>query len=134
MMDKKKKKEFKFFWEGPKRMEKGMREGLKFAFPRFEMLEIRNLVPVNIGETEKEMIVRVELPGFKKDEINLNITEDSIEINAAKKEEKIEEPKEELIEEVEKELEEEPEKVTEEPELKEIVEKLDKIKGKKRRY
>jgi HSP20 family protein len=102
---KRKKKEFRFFWEEPVDIaEKGIRkmrekaEGFfeepfefRFTFPRVSMSDIRmRTIPINIGETDKEIVVRAELPGFKKNEINLNVTENAVEISAAKKEERIE--------------------------------------------
>lgn len=42
--------------------------------------------PVEISESEDEVIVRANLPGFKKDEIEVFVEEDSIEIIANKKE------------------------------------------------
>ena len=63
----------------------------RFTFPRIPMPEMKiRTIPVNIGETSKEIIVRAELLGFKRNEINLNVTENTIEIRAAKKEERIE--------------------------------------------
>jgi HSP20 family protein len=62
--------------------------GLRFALPR--MARAMEEVPVNISETDKEVIVRAELPGFKKDEIKLTITEDTFELSAEKKHEEVE--------------------------------------------
>ncbi|MEM7819787.1 MAG: Hsp20/alpha crystallin family protein [Candidatus Aenigmatarchaeota archaeon] len=89
---KKKKRDFRFFWEEP--FEKTMKNffeepfEFKFTFPRLTFPETRRTIPISIGQTDKEIIVRAELPGFKKDEINLNVTENYIEISAEKKEEK----------------------------------------------
>ncbi|MEM7821258.1 MAG: Hsp20/alpha crystallin family protein [Candidatus Aenigmatarchaeota archaeon] len=44
--------------------------------------------PVDISETEDEVIVRADLPGFERGEIKVNVTENSMEITAQKKEEK----------------------------------------------
>lgn len=51
--------------------------------------EMRHM-PVDIAETDKQVIVRIELPGFKKEEINLNVAENKIEISATKRQEKVE--------------------------------------------
>lgn len=46
-------------------------------------------VPVSdIKETEKNVIANIELPGIPKENIELNVTEDSIEVKAQKKAEK----------------------------------------------
>lgn len=46
-------------------------------------------VPVSdIKETEKSIIANIELPGIPKENVELNVTEDSIEVKARKKAEK----------------------------------------------
>ncbi len=99
-MTKKKKKEFRFFWEEPfDAAERGMRKTrkkmdnlfpfeFKFTIPRINMPEIRT--PINMAQTQNAIILRAELPGFKKDEINLVVTDSTVEIRAAKKRESIE--------------------------------------------
>ncbi|MFX0136267.1 MAG: Hsp20/alpha crystallin family protein [Candidatus Hodarchaeota archaeon] len=42
----------------------------------------------DMQETEKEVIVKMNLPGFKKDEVTIKATSDSLEVKAEKKEEK----------------------------------------------
>ncbi len=46
--------------------------------------------PVDLTETEKEVIVRAELPGFKKEDVHVEATEKKISIHAKRKEEKVE--------------------------------------------
>lgn len=46
--------------------------------------------PVDLTETEKEIIVRADLPGFKKEDVHVEATEKKILIHAKRKEEKIE--------------------------------------------
>jgi len=99
-MVEKKKKKVKWFWEKePNEFEEvhdllhtmGEPFGMKFSFPQmrqFKTLEAE--VPVNVSETDIELIVRAELPGFKKDEIKLVITKDTFELTAEKKHEEIE--------------------------------------------
>ncbi|MBD3164308.1 Hsp20 family protein [Candidatus Woesearchaeota archaeon] len=47
----------------------------------------------DVKETEKNVIANIELPGANKDDIDLNVTDDSIEIKVEKKDEKKEEKK-----------------------------------------
>jgi len=63
--------------------------GFTFAFPRHRHL-LEEAAPVNISETDKELIVRAELPGFKKDEIRLTVTKDTFELSAEKRHEEME--------------------------------------------
>jgi HSP20 family protein len=44
--------------------------------------------PVDISETEDEIIVRADLPGFSKEEISVNATENILTIEAKHREEK----------------------------------------------
>jgi HSP20 family protein len=62
---------------------------LGFKMPK-HMHAIGAVAPVNISEMDKELIVRAELPGFKKDEIKLVVTRDTFELSAEKKHEEIE--------------------------------------------
>jgi HSP20 family protein len=44
--------------------------------------------PVDISETENEIIVRADLPGFSKEEVSVNATENTLTIEAKHREEK----------------------------------------------
>jgi HSP20 family protein len=77
------------FWRNP----------FEFTFPelRFPRMRIstefiRN-IPIDLAETDKEIIVRADLPGFNKEEIRIKATEDTLEIVAEKKKEKVEKGK-----------------------------------------
>ena len=94
----KKKKQFKFFWEEPiEPVKKAVSEPLefRFTFPRVTAPKpgfpgIEKNIPVSINETDRGILIRAELPGFKKNEINLIVTENTIDIYASKKEERLE--------------------------------------------
>jgi len=97
----KRKKKFTFFWEEPMEFAERMIENfrdfepieLKFTFPKFSEFRAAKIIPVNVEETKDSIIVKAELPGFKKDEIELNVTEDRVDISAEKKKEDIEKGK-----------------------------------------
>ncbi len=92
-MERKKKREFKFYWEEPEKFkepEKRFSEPFefRFTFPRIKFTEMKR-TRIWSTETDKKIIVKAELPEFKKDDINLNVTESTVEISAMKKREKI---------------------------------------------
>ncbi|MGC8993240.1 MAG: Hsp20/alpha crystallin family protein [Candidatus Aenigmatarchaeota archaeon] len=66
------------------RMRRRIDRLMKAAFGSLES-EVESF-PVDISETENEIIVRADLPGFSKDEVSVNATENSIEISAEHKE------------------------------------------------
>ncbi len=79
------KKDFTFYWEKPGSGKSGHPEGdFNFSPSRIELPQADRSIPVNISETDKEIIVRAELAGFEKNEISLSVTELSVEISASK--------------------------------------------------
>lgn len=82
----KRKKELKFFWETQK--SDFFEEPFEFSMPAETKLQ--QIIPVHVAETEREVIVRAQIPGFKKNDVNLNVTESHVEIAAAKKMERVE--------------------------------------------
>ena len=85
------------YWWDPfeeiERMRKRMLRALQgFVLPvREEFLE--GSFPVDIEETDDELVITAELPGFDKDDIAVSATENTLEISAQHKEQKIEKTK-----------------------------------------
>jgi HSP20 family protein len=52
--------------------------------------ELSHMIPVQMAQTEKELLLRAELPGFQKDEVKLKVTPTSVDIAATKKKQRIE--------------------------------------------
>lgn len=59
------------------------------SFPDFKT----KFIPVRIGETYEELVLRAELPNFSKDEIKLKITPRAVFIAAEKKRQSVEKNK-----------------------------------------
>lgn len=61
-------------------------EGLLFPTAEFlvlpEFTEVRTPA-VDLQDREKDFVLRAEMPGFKKDEVEISIQEDGVEISAA---------------------------------------------------
>ncbi len=89
-----KKKGFRYYWEEPAGSDKRQKTPGKpleftFTFPKMQFPAMKvQMIQMNISETDKDIIVRAGLPGFKKNDINLNVTESTVEISASKKEER----------------------------------------------
>ncbi|MEM5882813.1 MAG: Hsp20/alpha crystallin family protein [Candidatus Aenigmatarchaeota archaeon] len=74
-------------FEELERMKRRMRQLLE-KFPSEEFFV--ETFPVDISETEEEIIVRADLPGFDKSDVTVRATENTLEISAQHKEKKIE--------------------------------------------
>ncbi len=60
-------KEFRFFWESPEETE----------------VKSEVSIPIHVAEMENEIIVRAEMRGFRKENIQLNVSDGFIEIAAS---------------------------------------------------
>ena len=85
----KKQKDFKYFWEeGNKstgKMSKNIcHEPLELELS-FHGIGMQQGLPVNVSETETSIVVEAHLPGFKKEDVNIQISGNSVEIYARKK-------------------------------------------------
>jgi HSP20 family protein len=65
-------------------------QGIKVPWLPIKPFPIRPLfgarfIPVRMAETNNELILRAELPGFAKDEIKLKVTPTTVDISAEKK-------------------------------------------------
>ncbi|MBI2546880.1 MAG: Hsp20/alpha crystallin family protein [Candidatus Aenigmarchaeota archaeon] len=69
-----------------------MRKKMRKLMERFgETMEEKTYgFPLDISETDDELIVKAELPDFNKDEISIKASENSLDISASRKEKKIE--------------------------------------------
>lgn len=95
------------WFEPAERMEKLMeaeedihRMMRKFWKNPFDMAGTGNIIsrqlktiPIDLSETEKELIAKADLPGFSKEEIKLKVTENTVEISAEKKREVVQKGK-----------------------------------------
>lgn len=94
---KKNKKKFSFFWEEPLEdlnkfgghIEKRMQQTFgnmdrPFTF-QFRMPRMKFFKGIKIGETEKDIIVLAELPGFDKNNVDAEVGENFVHIKAQKK-------------------------------------------------
>jgi HSP20 family protein len=85
------------FWfeepeEGLKRFERDfrgkeieMKNPFKISFPEIILEKLLRTIPISMAESENELLLKAELPGFSKDDIKLKITPKSISIFAEKK-------------------------------------------------
>jgi len=64
-----------------------------FMFPRTTGLDVVRQPLVDLVDTGKEYQVKAELPGINKEDLNIEVSENGIEISAESKEEKKEERK-----------------------------------------
>lgn len=67
------------------------RKMLKPAIPRLELPDFESrFIPIRIGETDREIVLRSELPELSKDEIKLKVTPKTLFISTEKRGQSIE--------------------------------------------
>ena len=64
-----------------------------FMYPRISGADIVRQPLVDLADTGKEYVVTAELPGVSKEDLNIEVAENSVEISAETKEEKKEDKK-----------------------------------------
>jgi HSP20 family protein len=69
------------FFENIEKMFRPAAQGRVIKFPEFKT----SFIPVKIGETDKEILLRAEMPGFSKHDIRLKVTPNLVYISAEKK-------------------------------------------------
>ncbi|MEM5853073.1 MAG: Hsp20/alpha crystallin family protein [Candidatus Aenigmatarchaeota archaeon] len=77
-------------WEEFERLKRRIDYLMRRMLPMEEELEAFRSFPVDLSETDEELIVRAELPGFEKSDVSIKATENTLEIVAQKKEKEVE--------------------------------------------
>jgi HSP20 family protein len=86
-------------WEDPwveleimrRRMNRLMRRMWSgFWEPISEEVEAIETFPVDVAETDEDVVVKADLPGFDKTDVTIRATENTLEISAQHKEKKVE--------------------------------------------
>lgn len=60
-------------------------------FGELKPFEQEGILPVDVSETDNEYVIRASLPGFKKDDLDIEVHEGVVTINAQHTEEDVEE-------------------------------------------
>ncbi len=76
-------------WEEWGRMRKRMRQMFRFGMPMEEEF-FEEGFPVDMSETDDELVIKADLHGFDKGDVAIRSTENTLEVSAQKKEKKIE--------------------------------------------
>lgn len=79
---------FPVSWDMDRWFEDFFRRPLSSIMPRFPMEEAEFSPAVDVYEEGKDVVVKAELPGMKKEDIEINLTRDTITLSGEKKQEK----------------------------------------------
>jgi HSP20 family protein len=75
-------RDFEDFWGLPSRITQGMRSR------QFPIMPFKEMSSVDLEDREKEYCLTVDLPGFKKEDVDMEISDESLTISAKKSESK----------------------------------------------
>jgi len=62
----------------------------KIKLPEISFAKLQKTIPIAMAESDSELFVKAELPGFSKDEIKINVTPNTASISAEKKKVRVE--------------------------------------------
>ncbi len=75
------------------RLQREIERLTRAALPPVESVEkdlerrLKQIMPIEVFETSKELVIRVELPGVKKEDVDITVRDNYLVIKAEKKEE-----------------------------------------------
>jgi HSP20 family protein len=89
-MMRKRRDRIRWFWEEDDFFEPFRQMQREFHRQFRTLLQPIQTFPIDLSETDREIIVRADLPGFKKEEIDVEAYDNKILISAKRKREKVE--------------------------------------------
>jgi len=81
---------FRWFWEEDDFMEPFREMQREFQKQFTTLMQPLQSFPVDVSERDKEVIIRADLPGYKKEDIDVEAYENKVLISAKKRKEKVE--------------------------------------------
>ncbi len=76
---------FPVSWDMDKWFEDFFRRPFPSAMPRFSIEEVEFSPAIDIYEEENDVVLKAELPGMKKEDIDISLTDDTITISGEKR-------------------------------------------------